>query len=193
MMWVHTGRLLRRAAGPLLLMGCTAAPAPVPEPAPAPSATAPAPVAEPKPEPRGPTVTRTIETCVLEAGELKVVQADLLSSGDTVVGGRPFSRVYADTGQYAATRSWYRENEPIDYDPRNVCYAKYGLPRSLQADRLVRMGAWRGVPVFEDVGTGGLPEVVYVPVAPGCSFHPYQYFPTMPPVPCPQPHRFVTP
>lgn len=193
-MGMRTGRLLRRAAGPLLLLaGCTAAPAPAPEPVPAPPPSA-APAVEPEPRPDSAQAPERIEICVLHQGRMTTVAADVVASGDTLVAGRPFAQVYADTGQYALGRSWYRDNEPIDYDPRNICYAKYGLPRILEADSVVRIGVWRGVPVFADQDAqGGAPEVVYVPVAPGCSFHPYQYFPTMPPVACPQPHRFVTP
>jgi hypothetical protein len=141
-----------------------------------------------------PVVTSTAETCVLADGDLVTVRVDVRTTGDTVVDGRPFAEVYADTGQYAAGRSWYVESEPIDYDPRNVCYAKYGRPRAAQAGSLVRLGAWRGVPVFRERGsTAEYPEVIYVAFAPGCVFQLYQYFTSLPPVACPQLHRFVTP
>lgn len=182
------GRLLRRAAGPLLLAGCTAAPAPVPPPAPA-SPIAPVAVAA-EDEAR---VVRTIEVCVLETGDLAGVRADLLASGDTVVAGRPFSHAYADTGQYARSRIWYRDNERIDYDPRDVCFTKYGLPRILERDSLRRLGAWRGVPVFSERSAGDDPLVIYAPVGPGCEFQPYQTEAIAPPPSCPLPYRFVTP
>lgn len=71
----------------------------------------------------------TILVCVLHRGKLLNVRAELLPSGDPLVGGRPFSQVYADTGQYALTHTWYVNNETIDYDPESICLMKYGLPR----------------------------------------------------------------
>lgn len=135
----------------------------------------------------------TIRVCVLQQGKLLNVRAELLPSGDTVVGGRPFSVVYADTGQYAATREWYVNNEPIDYDPQNVCYVKYGLPRYVAQEALVRLGEWRGVPVFRERTEESLPGVIYVPVHPGCQLQPYQYMTSAPPVACPQPYGFTVP
>jgi hypothetical protein len=191
---MRAGRLLWRAAGPLLFAGCTAAPAPVPviEPVPPPSVPA-AEAADGADGADGARVVRSIEICVLEAGDLAGVRADLLASGDTVVAGRPFSQVYADTGQYVRSRSWYRDNEPIDYDPRDICFTRYGLPRILERDSLVRLGAWRGVPVFAERASGDDPLVIYVPVSPGCEFQPYQTEAIAPPPSCPLPHRFVVP
>lgn len=167
------------------LLGCTPAP-----PSPSPPAVAAAPVAEAQP-PR----VDTVEVCVLHRGKLVNVRAERLATGDTVVGGRPFSAVYADSGQYAATREWYVNNETIDYDPRNVCYMKYGLPRYMARESLVRMGEWRGVPVFrERSDEWDIPGLVFVPVYPGCSFQPYQFDARGPLTPCPRPeHRFQVP
>ncbi|HEX2077246.1 MAG TPA: hypothetical protein VHG08_06040 [Longimicrobium sp.] len=147
--------------------------------------------APPAPSPAAPATVMRI--CVLHHGELVDVRAEQLASGDTVVEGRPFSRVYADTGQYAATHSWYVENEPIDYDHENVCYVKYGRPRYVAAESLVRLGRWRGVTVFRERAGPGLPEVLMVPVGAGCMFQLYQYMPSMPPRSCPQPARFEIP
>ncbi len=167
----------------LALLGCTPA-APVPA---VPPAGVPANV-----EPQAARAD-TIRVCVLHQGKLLNVRAEVLPSGDTVAGGRPFSAVYADTGQYAATREWYVNNEPIDYDPQNVCYVKYALPRYVAQESLVRLGEWRGVPVFRERTEESPPGVIYVPVYPGCQLQPYQYMTSAPPVACPQPYGFTVP
>lgn len=171
------------------LLGCTSAPPAPPHAVEPPPAT---PVTEPH---RAVVRVDTAETCILHRGKLIDVRVELQPAGDTTVGGRPFSRVYADTGQYAATREWYVNNETIDYDPRNVCYMKFGRTRYVPADNLVRLGEWRGVPVFRERSEDpGLPGVVWVPVHPGCSFQPYQYETRAPPTPCPRPeYRFQVP
>jgi hypothetical protein len=162
------------------LLGCT----------PAASVPAAPPVGE---VPAAQVAADTIDVCVLHQGKLLNVRAQLLPSRDTMVAGRPFSVVYADTGQYAATREWYVNNEPIDYDPQNVCYIKYGMPRYVAPESLVRLGEWRGVPVFRERTEESLPGVIYVPVYPGCQLQPYQYMTSAPPVACPQPYEFTVP
>jgi hypothetical protein len=171
------------------LLGCTSAP-----PSPPPSVEPPR-VTPPAEAQRTVARVDTVETCILHGGKLIDVRVELQPTGDTTVGGRPFAEVYADTGQYAATREWYVNNEPIDYDPRNVCYMKFGLPRHVARESLVRLGEWRGAPVFRERPDDlGLPGVVWVPVYPGCSFQPYQYETRAPPTPCPRPeYRFEVP
>lgn len=177
---------LRLVSAVFALIGCTAAPAP---PAAAPTANPPAEAQ------REAARVDTSRVCVLEQGELVTALVELQPTGDTTVGGRPFGEVYADTGQYAATHEWYVNNETIDYDPRNVCYVKYGLPRYVASDSLVRLGTWRGVSVFRERSEDPqIPAVIWVPVRPGCSFQPYQYMPSAPPVACPNPeYRFMVP
>lgn len=179
----------RIAAVLFLLLGCTSAPAPMPPTPPVPPAAAPATDA------RVPARVDTFRVCVLEQGKLVNALAELQPTGDTTVGGRPFGEVYGDTGQYAAARDWYVNNETIDYDPRDVCYMKYGLPRYLSRDSVVRVGEWRGVPVFrERTDDPEIPGMMLVPVSPGCSFQAYQYLPSAPPVACPKPeYRFSVP
>jgi hypothetical protein len=168
-----------------VLLGCAPAP---PPPAPAPVAAAP--VVEAQPAAR----VDTIEVCVLHRGKLLNVRAERLATGDTVVGGRPFSEVYADTGQYARTRIWYVNSETIDYDPFDICFVRYGLPRVVERDSLARIGEWRGVPVFREASSDTPPLVVYVPVSPGCEMQPYQTELSSPPPSCPQPeYRFQVP
>jgi hypothetical protein len=168
-----------------VLLGCTSSP-PSPPPAPDPQGAEAQPAA---------ARVQTFEMCVLHHGKLVDARVEVQPTGDTTVGGRPFTQVYGDTGQYALTRAWYVNNETIDYDPRNVCYMKYGLPRYVAADSLVRLGEWRGVPVFRERSDDpNLPGVVWVPVRPGCSFQPYQFETRAPPTPCPKPeYRFEVP
>ncbi len=169
----------------LALLGCTPA-APVP--------AVPPPAEVPAVQAADTAGADTILVCVLHGGKMLNVRAELLPSGDTVVGGRPFSAVYADTGQYAATREWYVNNEPIDYDPESICFVKYGLPRVLSRDSVVRLGEWRGVPVFrERYDGGGTPLVFYVPVRAGCEFQPYQTEAITRPPSCPEPYQFSVP
>lgn len=185
----NRNRVMRRIHFALVLsalLGCTSAPAP---PAPEPT---PPPVAEAQP---AAARVDTLEMCVLHRGKLIGVQVELQATGDTTVGGRPFAQVYADTGQYAAAREWYVNNETIDYDPYDVCYLKYGPPRHLTRESLVRLGEWRGVPVFREKSDDPrIPGVLAVPVGPGCSFQMYQYEASAPPRPCPKPeYRFLVP
>ena len=182
------GRLLVPALAALAGLACAPASAP---PAAAEPADPPPAAARPAEAARG----QPVDVCMLEGGALTTVRAELSpATGDTLVAGRPFREVFPDTGQYAAGHAWYRNNEPIDYDPQNVCYVRYGLPRRVPADSLSRLGSWQGVAVFgERNRRHGVPDLLYVAVAPGCIFAAYQYMTSAPPVACPQPERFVTP
>lgn len=133
--------------------------------------------------------------CILHHGKLIDVPVELQPTGDTTAGRRPFSRVDGDTGQYAATHEWYVNNETNDYDPRSVCYMKYGLPRYIARADLVRMGEWRGVPAFRERSDDPeVPGAMWVPTGPGCWFQGYQYEASAPPAACPKPeYRFTVP
>ncbi|HEX8693957.1 MAG TPA: hypothetical protein VF746_16155 [Longimicrobium sp.] len=78
----------------------------------------------------------------------------------------------ARSGPYAADAPWYVSHEPIVYE--GSLYVKYGLPRVLGVDELKRIGTFRGIPVFGEVEASTRPDVLYLPVRPGCEFHPYQ-------------------
>jgi hypothetical protein len=54
-------------------------------------------------------------------------------------------------------------------------YVKYGLPLVVDANLLQRFGSVGVVPVFVEPAASRPPEVLYVPVRPGCEFQPYQY------------------
>lgn len=134
-----------------------------------------------------------IAACVLEQGRLVEVPAQLVgATGDTLVRGKPIAEVYPQGGEYAASHAWYREHEPIDY--HNVCYVQYGGPRVVAAERLRRIGEWRGVPAFVEADDHHRrPQVMYLAVSRGCVFQAHQYMTSEPPVSCPQPFRFQQP
>jgi hypothetical protein len=89
-------------------------------------------------------------------------------NGDTTVNGQP---IPATTG-YAAGATWYINNEPITVNGRR--YVRYGLPRVLGVNEVTRSADYMGVTVFSEAGAQGTPEVLYIPVRPGCEFQPYQ-------------------
>jgi hypothetical protein len=72
---------------------------------------------------------------------------------------------------YASGTVWFINHEPLE--TRGQRFTKYGLPRVIPAQQLRRMGEFRGVPLFAEVGMDE-PDVYYVPIRPGCEFQPYQ-------------------
>lgn len=118
--------------------------------------------------------SRRITVCVLRDGEIVDVAASLdAASGDTVVDGRPFGEVHAaGSPRYAAGSEWYINHEMLPFHGRRL--AKYGLVFTIPRDLLRRVGEFRGMPLFAEAGTSGVPDVVYVFVRPGCVFQSYQ-------------------
>lgn len=157
---------LHARAGLSLLLG-GARPLPPLAPPPPPAAVPP-----PPPPPPAPMST-ALAVCVVENGMLRTVQAQYSSATrDTTVGGRPFAEAHpATAAPYAAGAAWYIQDALITVDGRR--FVKYGLPRVLAAGEVTRLGEHQGVPVFAEVGAPR-PQVVYVPVRPGCEFQPYQ-------------------
>ena len=112
---------------------------------------------------------RAIRVCVVENGMLREVTAQYnTATGDTMYAGgmRP-----SMTG-YAGGEPWFIANEAITVNGRR--YVRYGLPRVLGVSEVSRTADFSGVPVFAEAGATGTPEVLYVPVRPGCEFQPYQ-------------------
>jgi hypothetical protein len=143
-------------------------PPPVVVAPPPPPVVVPPPVIAPPPPPP-PNPMREIRVCVVENGTLREVTAMYnTQSGDTTVNGQP---MMAGMG-YAAGATWYINNEPITVGGRR--YVRYGLPRVLGVNEVTRSADYQGVPVFTEAGAMGTPEVLYVPVRPGCEFQPYQ-------------------
>jgi hypothetical protein len=119
-------------------------------------------------------VNAPVRLCIVDSGELKEVLGSYsAATGDTMVNGRRFSE--AHTGAYAAGLPWFESNEPLAASSPRASYVKYGVPLIFAPGQLRRAGERHGVPVFVETSFGDLPPaVIYVPVCPGCWFHPYQ-------------------
>jgi hypothetical protein len=88
--------------------------------------------------------------------------------GDT--GGVPEDAAFAPA-------DWYM----VTVDGRR--YVRYGLPRAIAGaarERLVRVGVRERVSIYAERGFGDIPEVIYLPVAPGR----FQMYETPLPTPC---------
>jgi hypothetical protein len=132
------------------------------------------PVAPPPPPP--PVVeTQAIRVCVVEGTGLREVEAMYNpATGDTMVAGQPFATAFpATTPTYAAGATWYINNEPVQFQNRR--YVRFGLPRVVAPTDVARIGEYQGTSVFGDATATGTPDVIYIPVRPGCEFQPYQY------------------
>jgi hypothetical protein len=140
---------------------------PPPPPLPMPEA----PVVQPTPPP--PVIDmQTVQVCVVQDGNLRNV--DVMynpTRGDTTVNGQPFATAFPTGAQYAANATWFINNERVMFQNRR--FVKYGLPRVLGVNEVTRVGDHMGVPVFAEMGQTR-PDVIYVPVRPGCEFQPYQ-------------------
>jgi hypothetical protein len=146
-------------------------PAPVMAPPPPPPPMIEPPVVQPTPPP--PVIDmQTIQICVVQDGNLMNVTGMYNpAAGDTTVNGQPFATAHPMGAQYAANAPWYINNEPLMFQGRRL--VKYGLPRVLGVNEVTRVGEFMGVPIFAEAGQTR-PDVVYVPVRPGCEFQPYQ-------------------
>lgn len=156
-------RIPRFFAAVAVLGACARTPDPAAEP-PAPT-PAPAPVAA--------TAERPVALCVLRDGQVAAVAATYRpETADTLVGGRPWQEVYpANSPPYAAGVDWFFNHEMMTEGRR----AKYGAARIIEPEELKRYGEYRGVPLFVEADfPGGVADVVYVPVRPGCEFQPYR-------------------
>jgi hypothetical protein len=124
--------------------------------------------------PPPPPAERPITVCVVQEGQLQQVDATFdPATGDTMVAGQPFAQAYPATEGYAAGATWFINNEPIRF--MNRTYVKFGLTRTVPAEQLTNVGTHEGVPVFADTEAEGAPEVIYLPVRPGCEFQPYPW------------------
>lgn len=141
-------------------------------PAPAPS---PLPAAEPPPAVTMPSLRiHTLRACLVQNGALTEVtfSYDILT-GDSLYQGVPFSQAFPLHDGYAAEARWFIDNEPIPFT-RPWAHVKYGYPRVMGVHEIVRAGEHRGVGIYVAVGDTVDPQVIYVPVRPGCLFQRYQ-------------------
>ena len=159
----------RAVLGLKALFGDILPPPPVIETPPPPPPVVP----EVVPPPPPPVVeAQTIQVCVVQDGNLTTVSAQYNpTAGDTTVNGQPFATAHPTGAQYAANATWFINNEPVTFQNRR--FVKYGLPRVLGVNEVTRVGEFQGVSLFAETGQTR-PDVVYVPVRPGCEFQPYQ-------------------
>jgi hypothetical protein len=162
------------AAAILIAAGCSAAPDPALAP---PAAPAPPPPSAPSPPPETPPPAgQPVALCVLEDGEIAMVEGLVHpETGDTLIGGRPWREVHReDAPPYAAGADWYVRNEMMPIPGREAALGKYGLPRILAPGEVERYGTYRDLPVFMETGVReAIANVVYVFVRPGCEFQTY--------------------
>jgi hypothetical protein len=118
---------------------------------------------------------QTIQICVITNGMLRHLQAQYNPlTGDTTVANQAFSRAHPVTSPpYAVSARWFIANEPITFQSRR--YVKFRGPRVMGAGDLSRAGEYQGVTVFVEAGAPARPEVIFLPVRPGCEFQPYQF------------------
>ena len=159
----------RLVAGVKLSFGNLLPPSPPLPPPPAPAAPPPPPAEE------------VIQVCVIEGTTLGLRDVIFLpAENDTVVvvegTRRPFNDVYpAAPPTYATGADWFTADEPVQFMDRP--YEKVGLARIIRPAQLGRIGDYRGVSLFAAADAGTPPEVIYLPIRPGCQFQPYQLEP----------------
>ena len=113
-----------------------------------------------------------LQICVVEGGRLRLIDAEIDSlTGDTLVGGQPFASVHPTrTPPYAAMAEWFVRPRAVPFGRHH--YIPYAIPRVIAADLLQPVGEYAGVPLFAEAGAGE-PEILYIPVRPGCEFQQY--------------------
>ncbi len=148
-----------------LLLGATAACGPGSAPPPAPAPLPPVAAVDP---------WRDVQVCVVdEQGVREIAARYNVTTGDTLVDGRPYAEAFPTTSKYAEGAEWYINNEPIPRGP--VWYGRYGLPRVILPGEVVRSGEYQGVLIFTPPGPGDPAEVLYAAVRPTCEFQPYSW------------------
>lgn len=114
--------------------------------------------------------------CVVREREIVVIEGAVdPETGDSLLAGRPWREVHSEQrSPYAAANPWYISGRGLLPPGRRYPMDKYGLPRVLSPGDLRYWGEYEGIPVFVEAGPiGAVPDVAYVPVRPGCEFHPY--------------------
>lgn len=163
---------LAAACATLAACGPRAIPRP-PDPAPPPVAAA-APAATRTQPPSDMHDCRCITICFLRDGQLREVPArfNAVTRDTFTADGLPFSTIAPLTGEYASVAGWFVNDEPITFSGRR--YRRYGHPRVLGIMQVMKAGAYRGVPVFVEMGIApDSAEALYLPYRPGCEFQPY--------------------
>jgi hypothetical protein len=149
---------------------CAGSAAPVSTPAPAPL---PAAESTRRTDAQYPVYDEQATVCVLRDGRLEKVPIEYnTATGDTTYEGVPFSQAFPLSDDYAARAEWFIDNEPIPFRPPWP-HVKYGYPRVMGVHEIVRVGEHRGVGIYVVARDTVDPQVIYVPVRPGCVFQPY--------------------
>lgn len=125
----------------------------------------------------------SVSICVIERDTLRLVRAVIVrETRDTIVAGRPFAEVYPPVSPpYASGSTWFSQNEPIRLKSRWY-YGGNHPPQRISPELLEPIGHHHGVPYFAEAGDT-IPEIIYVPVRPGCVFQSYIGIQTRPDVP----------
>jgi hypothetical protein len=134
----------------------------------------PPPPPPPAPAPPPPPAERQIQVCVVQNGQLQMVNATFRpATNDTVIGAQPFRTAHPATApNYAAGANWFVQQDTMAFNQQT--WVKFGVTRVIQPPQLQRVGDNMGTPVFAEAGRAAPYEVLYVPVRPGCEFQPYQ-------------------
>lgn len=115
----------------------------------------------------------SVAICVIERDTLRMIRAAIVwETKDTVVAGMPFAERYPATSPpYATGATWFAQNHPIRFQNRWY-YGGNHPPQIISIELLARIGHHYGVPIFSEVGDS-VPEIIYVPLRPGCVFQSY--------------------
>lgn len=134
------------------------------------------PIGSGAPQPNAPAIQNTFPICVIDAGNLKIVEATHdEQTRDTLVGGRTIDQVFPqDTPPYAGGAEWFIAREAIEFQTRG--YYWNGRPVVLLPHELRRVGEFRGIPLFAEVDEAAELSILFVPVRRGCEFQPYYHF-----------------
>lgn len=116
--------------------------------------------------------------CVLVDGQVREIEAVLdTATGDTLISGRPLAEAYpAPSPPYLAGAEWFVRDEMVVFERRQ--YVRYGQPRVIRPAVLVRVGEFRGVPLFAPSRAEAV-RFVYALVGRNCEFQPYWYAATV--------------
>lgn len=154
----------------LVVAACTRRPDPPVHP----PRTEPAP---PQAQAEPPGSGQPVALCILRDGNVATIEGTYRPErGDTVIGGRPWRQALpAAFPPYAEGVDWYVKGEMVVSPGRELPLERYGLTRVFAPADVKRLGEYRGLPLFVDAAyEGGIAEVVYLFVRPGCEFQPYQ-------------------
>jgi hypothetical protein len=74
--------------------------------------------------------------------------------------------------EYGERSRWYVNAEPFTF--AGMRFVKYGIPRVLPRDQLVRIATLGGIPLYADAGSPRTPDLLHMPLNPGGEFQSFQ-------------------